>query len=92
MCYISARVLSNTKNGSLTFSPVLSTDSGSYECLVFNDQNVQTSSRKSELKVIEQLKFAPQPTSKNLELGTVAKVHCKVQGTPTPIVKWTKAS
>lgn len=38
---------------------------------------------------LENLKFAPQPTSKNLELGTVGKVHCRAQGTPNPQIKWT---
>lgn len=45
-----------------------------------------------ELKIIEQLKFVPQPTSKHLELGQIGKVHCKVQGTPTPQVKWIKVN
>lgn len=27
---------------------------------------------------------------RKLELGTIAKVHCKAQGTPTPIVHWMK--
>lgn len=85
-----ARVLANRKNGTLLFSTVVASDNGIYECQVFNDREIQMSSKKSELHVIEQLKFVPQPTSKNLELSTVAKVHCKVQGTPTPKVKWTK--
>lgn len=85
-----ARVVVSSKNGSLTLMPVLSADTGVYECILQNDRSELMSSLKTELKVIEQLKFVPQPTSKNLELGTVAKVHCKVQGTPTPTVKWNK--
>lgn len=85
-----ARILVNRKNGSLIFSTVVSSDAGIYECQLFNEREIQMSTKKSELKVIEQLKFVPQPTSKNLELSTVAKIHCKVQGTPTPKVKWTK--
>lgn len=71
--------------------PALSTDNGLYECTLLNERMEQIlGTHQTELKVIEQLKFVPQPTSKNLELGTVAKVHCKVQGTPMPIVKWNK--
>lgn len=40
--------------------------------------------------MIEMLKFSPPPVSKKLELGSVAKVHCKAQGTPPPIVHWEK--
>lgn len=46
----------------------------------------------SELNVIEKLKFAPPPTSKGLEISSVGKIHCKVQGTPTPQIQWTKVS
>lgn len=34
------------------------------------------------------MKFNPKPTSRNLELGTLAKVHCRANGTPMPVVKW----
>lgn len=40
--------------------------------------------------LLEILKFSPPPVSKKLELGTLAKVHCKAQGTPPPIVHWEK--
>lgn len=69
---------------------VISSDHGIYECNTFHENDSPISSRKTNLTVIEQLKFVPQPTSKNLEMGTVGKVHCKVQGSPTPQVKWTK--
>lgn len=38
----------------------------------------------------EILKFAPPPVNKKLELGSAAKLHCKAQGTPPPIVHWQK--
>lgn len=69
---------------------VFASDTGLYECHIYNEHEAQIGHKRSALRVIEQLRFVPQPTSKNVEKGTVAKVHCKVQGTPTPSVKWTK--
>jgi len=86
-----ARISINRKNGSLTFTAVISSDHGIYECNTFHE-NDPISSRKTNLTIIETLKFVPQPTSKNLEMGTLGKVHCKVQGSPTPQVKWSKVS
>lgn len=41
-------------------------------------------------KCLANLRFTPKPPStKNLELGSFAKIHCKAQGTPTPSVHWT---
>lgn len=40
--------------------------------------------------LLEQLKFSPPPVNKRLELNASAKIHCKVQGTPTPKVAWHK--
>lgn len=40
--------------------------------------------------ILEKLKFSPPPVSKKLELGSSAKIHCKAQGTPPPIVHWQK--
>lgn len=37
------------------------------------------------------MKFTPPPVNKKLELNSVAKVHCKAQGTPTPLVHWEKS-
>lgn len=88
--YFLARISINRKNGSLTFVSVISSDHGIYECNTFHENDTPISSRKTNLTVIEQLRFVPQPTSKNLEMGTLGKVHCKVQGSPTPQVKWTK--
>lgn len=85
-----ARISINRINGSLTFSALVSSDHGIYECSTFQANDTPITSRKIILTVIETLKFVPQPTSKNLELGTLGKVHCKVQGSPTPQVKWSK--
>lgn len=79
-------------NGSLVFSSVVASDAGQYVCQVVVEGYRSVTSEPGELQVIEQLKFMPQPTSKNLELGSVGKVHCKAQGTPTPQVKWLKVS
>lgn len=38
----------------------------------------------------ERLKFVPSPVSRNLELGSNTKVHCKAKGSPPPIVRWIK--
>ncbi|KAH8402048.1 hypothetical protein KR009_009484 [Drosophila setifemur] len=83
-----SRVTINKDNGSLQFVSVLASDAGQYQCQLVIEGAVTTSSNKGALVIIEQLKFAPQPTSKNLELGSLSKVHCKAQGTPPPQVKW----
>ncbi|ALC42218.1 CG8964, partial [Drosophila busckii] len=82
------RLTLNKQTGALQFSSVLASDAGSYQCQLLVEGQPAVSSNVGQLEVIEQLKFMPQPTSKNLELGSVAKVHCKAQGTPTPQVKW----
>ncbi|XP_055382342.1 tyrosine-protein kinase-like otk [Condylostylus longicornis] len=83
------RVLVNRQNGSLIFNTVIPTDDGIYNCQIFVEGHEPITSEKAELSIIEVLKFTPQPsTSKNLELGTVGKIHCKAQGTPTPQIRW----
>lgn len=59
--------------------------------MIRNGNNVQ-SVLMTELNIIEKLKFTPPPTSKGLEIGGVGKIHCKVQGTPTPQIQWTLVS
>ncbi|KAH8254004.1 hypothetical protein KR032_007920 [Drosophila birchii] len=85
-----SRVSLSKDSGSLQFSSVLASDAGQYQCQLVIEGSVAASSVSGVLTVIEQLKFMPQPTSKNLELGTLSKVHCKAQGTPAPQVKWTR--
>ena len=87
-----ARVSIAKENGSLLFTSVIASDAGQYVCQIVIDGYRPITSEPGELQVIEQLKFMPQPTSKNLELGSVGKVHCKAQGTPAPQVKWLKVS
>ncbi|XP_068146775.1 tyrosine-protein kinase-like otk [Drosophila tropicalis] len=82
------RIIMNKENGSLQFSSILASDAGQYQCQLVIEGELAASSSSGTLEVIEQLKFMPQPTSKNLELGSLSKVHCKAQGTPTPQVKW----
>lgn len=84
-----SRVSQSARNGSLVISSTIPSDGGIYECSVSSDQ-LQLSSHRVRLDIIEALKFAPRPTSKHIELGTMAKIHCKVQGTPTPSVRWMK--
>lgn len=85
-----ARIIVNPRNATLHFTGLIASDTGLYECHLFNAHASQIAHKRTALRVIEQLRFAPQPTSKNIELGTLAKVHCKVQGTPTPTVRWYK--
>ncbi|KAH8299339.1 hypothetical protein KR044_000547 [Drosophila immigrans] len=87
-----ARLTLRKENGSLLFASVLASDAGQYQCELLVEGQPATSSSTGTLEVIEQLKFVPQPTSKNLELGSVSKVHCKAQGTPPPQVKWMRES
>lgn len=85
-----ARIIVNPRNATLHFTGVYASDTGLYECHLYNAHASQIAHKRTALRVIEQLRFVPQPTSKNIELGTLAKVHCKVQGTPTPTVSWYK--
>ncbi|EDW10218.2 tyrosine-protein kinase-like otk [Drosophila mojavensis] len=83
-----ARLTLNKETGSLHFASVLASDAGVYQCQLLVEGQSAVTSGSGTLEVIEQLKFMPQPTSKNLELGSTSKVHCKAQGRPAPQVKW----
>ncbi|XP_050091800.1 tyrosine-protein kinase-like otk [Anopheles aquasalis] len=86
-----ARIHVDRTNGSLVFSSVVASDEGSYDCQITNNASeFLVSSKAAELQIISNLRFTPKPpTTKNLELGSIAKIHCKAQGTPTPTVHWT---
>ncbi|XP_053679684.1 tyrosine-protein kinase-like otk [Anopheles nili] len=86
-----ARIHVDRTNGSLVFGSVVASDEGSYDCQITNNaSDFLVSSTAAELQIISNLRFTPKPpTSKNLELGSIAKIHCKAQGTPTPTVHWT---
>lgn len=86
------RLVLHKPNGTLSFSSIIASDAGQYMCQLQLDGHVAVSSTPGTLEVIEQLKFMPQPTSKNLELGTLGRLHCKAQGTPTPQVQWLRVS
>lgn len=83
-----SRVIINADNGSLLLRPVIASDAGEYQCKIEIKGFESIASDPARLSVIEVLKFAPAPTSKNLELGSVGKVHCKAQGTPSPQITW----
>ncbi|XP_055622002.1 tyrosine-protein kinase-like otk [Toxorhynchites rutilus septentrionalis] len=85
-----ARIYVDRNNGSLVFTSVIASDEGSYDCQVSNNgSEILVTSNSAELQIISNLRFTPKPpTSKNLELGSVTKIHCKAQGTPTPTVHW----
>uniref|UniRef100_A0A1A9WQZ8 Tyrosine-protein kinase-like otk n=1 Tax=Glossina brevipalpis TaxID=37001 RepID=A0A1A9WQZ8_9MUSC len=94
-----SRVFLNRQNGSLLFSSIVAGDAGQYICEIVASGFQPVTSDMGLLEVIEQLKFMPQPTSsKNLELGSVGKVHCKAQvmmhcqaiGDPKPTIQWDK--
>lgn len=87
-----SRVVISAENGSLLLRNVIASDAGEYQCKIEIKGFESISSEPARLTVIEVLKFAPAPTSKNLELGSVGKVHCKAQGTPTPQITWIKVS
>lgn len=84
-----SRIVLNPRNGSLIIKSTIASDGGSYECSIYDDA-LRLSSHKVKLEITEMLKFAPRPTSKHIEMGQIAKIHCKVQGTPTPSVRWIK--
>lgn len=63
-----------------------------FQCSILQNGNAVQSVQVTEMNVIEKLKFVSPPASKGLEIGSVGKIHCKVQGTPTPKIQWTKVS
>lgn len=87
-----SRVVINADNGSLLLRPVIASDAGEYQCKIEIKGFESIASDSARLMVIEVLKFAPAPTSKNLELGSIGKIHCKAQGTPTPQITWIRVS
>ncbi|EDW10217.1 tyrosine-protein kinase-like otk [Drosophila mojavensis] len=82
------RLVLHKQNGTLSFNSIIASDAGQYMCQIQLEGHAPVNSAPGALEVIEQLKFMPQPTSKNLELGALGKLHCKAQGTPTPQVQW----
>nr|XP_022915980.1 tyrosine-protein kinase-like otk isoform X2 [Onthophagus taurus] len=77
-------------NGTLLIQSTKISDRGEYVCEVITTGFKPVLSNSATISVIEILKFAPPPVNKKLELGTVAKIHCKAQGTPPPIIHWEK--
>ncbi|KYB28864.1 Tyrosine-protein kinase-like otk [Tribolium castaneum] len=77
-------------NASLVIRETESHDRGEYVCEVLAKGFEPVLSEPATISVIEKLKFVPPPVNKKLELGSVAKVHCKAQGTPPPIITWEK--
>lgn len=65
-------------------------DRGEYVCEVITTGFDPVVSKPATISVTEILKFVPPPVNKKLELGTVAKIHCKAQGTPPPLIHWEK--
>ncbi|XP_066148461.1 tyrosine-protein kinase-like otk [Euwallacea fornicatus] len=77
-------------NGTLVIHSSQTSDRGEYVCEVVTEGFEPVSSQPATISVIEQLRFAPPPVNKKLELDSVAKVHCKAQGTPPPLIRWEK--
>ncbi|KAL1516132.1 hypothetical protein ABEB36_000053 [Hypothenemus hampei] len=84
------RIRAYKHNGTLVIHSTQTTDRGEYICLVITEGFEPVFSQPATISVIEQLRFAPPPVNKKLELDSVAKIHCKAQGTPPPIVRWEK--
>lgn len=84
------RMTDNHDNSTLHFRSLDLSDTGDYMCQVFTTGFQSLFSKLATLKIKEKLKFSPQPVNKRLELGSTAKVSCKAQGTPNPMVKWVK--
>ncbi|KAL1124690.1 hypothetical protein AAG570_001314, partial [Ranatra chinensis] len=78
------------KKNFLNITNVQPSDRGEYYCQVETEPFPPVYSMPATLTVKEKLKFSPRPVNKNLELGTVKKVHCKAQGSTPPVVKWFK--
>ncbi|XP_065155517.1 tyrosine-protein kinase-like otk [Atheta coriaria] len=77
-------------NGTLILTATKTSDRGEYNCEVHTTGFETVISKPATISVIEQLKFAPAPVNKKLELNSMAKMHCKAQGTPPPLVHWEK--
>lgn len=88
----SGRISVNRKNGSLIISSTVPSDAGIYDCYVQQSTDNLIKMQSVDLTIIEELKFSPEPTSKVLAIGSMGKVHCKVQGTPSPQVHWIKVN
>lgn len=85
------RISMHSQNGSLIIASTIPSDGGVYECSIFKGNDKILTVQTTELNIIEKLKFSPPPpSSKGLEMGSVGKIHCKVQGTPAPQIHWTK--
>ncbi|XP_056630465.1 tyrosine-protein kinase-like otk [Diorhabda sublineata] len=84
------RIKNFKHNGTLVISNTQASDRGEYMCEVVTMGQRPVYSKPATISVIEQLKFVPAPVNKKMELGSVAKVHCKAQGTPPPIIRWEK--
>ncbi|KAG0410339.1 hypothetical protein HPB47_012539 [Ixodes persulcatus] len=77
-------------NGTLVLRHVGLTDAGEYRCQVNTTGFPPETAKVATITVRERLKFVPAPVSRNLELGSNAKVYCKARGSPAPIVRWIK--
>ncbi|KAG5887633.1 hypothetical protein JTB14_030903 [Gonioctena quinquepunctata] len=77
-------------NGTLVIHNTQAADRGEYICEIVTAGQKPILSKPATISVIEQLRFVPAPVNKKMELGSVAKIHCKAQGTPPPIIRWEK--
>lgn len=85
------RVVISQNDGSLVFNYTQASDDGSYDCVIANNADgSEIKSHSAKLTVLAKLKFNPKPVGKTLELGTTGKIHCRAQGTPTPVISWIK--
>ncbi|XP_076306056.1 inactive tyrosine-protein kinase 7-like isoform X2 [Tachypleus tridentatus] len=85
-----SRFVVHPDNGTLFIHGIQPGDSGMYQCEVKTKGFPSIRSSNAPFIVKEKLKFAPPPVSRNLELGSNAKIYCKARGAVPPTVKWTK--
>ncbi|CAG9824276.1 unnamed protein product [Phaedon cochleariae] len=78
------------QNGTLVIFNTQASDRGEYVCEVLTTGQKPVFSKPATISVIELLRFVPSPVNKKMELGSIARIHCKAQGTPPPIIHWEK--
>ncbi|KAG9482417.1 hypothetical protein GDO78_011222 [Eleutherodactylus coqui] len=75
--------------GGLSISRILSSDAGVYMCVASNQAGERTS-RGAVISVLEIPQFTNKPTDVVAKAGSAVQFVCGAQGSPKPIVQWSK--